>query len=875
MRARVRDMLASLMGRRRIEADLDDELRDHLERDIEWRISRGVSPAEARRLALAELGGVERTRDEVRDAHGITALVDLWRDLRFAGRRLRRAPLWTLLTATTVALGIGAATAVFTVVDGILLKPLPFPAPSELVTLWQTRPGVGVTRDDVAPATFLDWGDRVRSVTSLSAGNPHSVNLRSATATDNVEAWQVSAAFFEMLALQPHLGRTFRPEDFQRGGAPVVLLDHGFWQRRFGGDRTIIGTSLTLDDVSHTVVGVLPAGFELPERTSLWMPWIPDEEVRADRFGTYLKVFGRLTPGTTLAGAQAELATVAQALEREHPRSNRGVGAIVIPLDEVVVGTRRSLLFTLLGAAAVLLVVTVANVAALHLTRLARQRRETLIRMSLGAGRLAVARPLVAEAVVLSLMGGGAGTAVGWLGTRLLHAHGPPDLPRLAQVQLDGRALLVSLVLALAVALVLTVLSVARLTRQPDAGVLGARSVAGSPLSRRVRHAAVGLQLALSLVLLIGTSLLVRSFLHVLSAERGYDTANVLSFTTWVYGEYPDPQRREGFARTVLERLRTLPGVTHAALGSALPLADEITGEAADVVMEGTAVPQGEEPQSRAIVVWPSWFETLGIRLVRGRTLGVQDDARGERVVVVNEAFVRRFSPERDPIGRMVSVGLMGRGVPRRIVGVVADTRHARLDGPAEPGVFIPWLQQPLAAITFVIRASRDAEALAPAVTQLLFEVDARVGLARLATLDALMDQRLRERRFLTLLLASFAGVAIVLSCVGVFGVMSQAVAERTREIGVRLALGATPRAILAQLIGEAGTLALAGIVAGLAVAAVAMRGLAGFLFGVAPFDPLSLSLAVGALAMLSLVAALVPTLRAARTEPSVVLQGE
>ncbi|MBK6486786.1 MAG: ABC transporter permease [Gemmatimonadetes bacterium] len=871
---RLADLAFAWTARYRVERDFDDELQDHLARDIAHRQRLGASSAEARRLALADLGGVEVTRDALRDVTGASALDAVARDARYAWRRLLRQRGFSLLTVATLALGVGCATAVYSVVDGVLLRPLPFPRPAELVTLWQTRAAEGITRDEIAPATFIDLRRRLTRVSGVSAGNPFSVSLRTPGATERLDAWQVSEDFLPMLGVQPVIGRAFRPEDFGEGAAPVVLLNHGAWQQRFGGDSAIVGSTLPLDGARVTVIGVMPPGFELPDRTSAWLPWTPTEAQRADRYGTYLRIFARLGGGATVNEAEAEFAQVARELEGEYPRAYRGVGASVVPLGEVLVGGHRPLLVTLLGAAVVLLLVTLANLAALQLTRIARQRRETAIRTALGAGRAGIARPLIVESCLLATAGALAAWGVAWGGVRLLLAAAPADLPRLAEVGLDARAALLVAVLAAGTAALLSGIAVGRVA-VPSFSSLASRAVAGSPLARRGRQLAVTAQLAFSLVLLLGTSPLVRSFQRVLSAERGYTTDHVLSFTVWVYDEYPEPEARSAFARTVLERMRALPGVTHAALGSALPLADRITGEDADVVMDGAAVTEGEEPQARGIAVWPSYFETLGIAMRRGRSLTEADDEGGERVVVVNEAFARRFSPDRDPVGRMLAVGLMGRAVPRRIVGVVADTRHARLDAPPEPGLYIPWLQQPIAAMSFVVRGDRPAESLAAPVSRLMQAIDPRLGLGHMGTMDALLDQRLRERRVLLALLAAFATGASLLAAVGVFGVMSQSVLERRREVGVRLALGASRRDIARELSREALAMTLGGLVVGIALAALGASAFSRFLFEVEPFDGFAFASAVVVLVAAAVAAAVVPTWRAMRTDPLMVMQAE
>lgn len=866
---RLRNLARSLFTRSDVERDLDDEIRDHLDRDIAERVRHGIPPREARRQALADFGGVDQVRERLRDEHGISLAEDLARDARFAGRRLGRNPRYAALVILTLGLGIGAGTSVFSAVDGVLFKPLALDRPDELMTVWQTRPAEGLDRDDFAPGVWLDVRERSRALTSIAAANPFGVNLSTEGSTERMEAWLISEDFLPLLGVKPLLGRNLEPRDFVAGAAPVVVLDHGWWQRRFAGDRAIVGTTLRLDQQSVTVVGIMPRGFELPSKTDIWLPWIVSDDQRQDRFSSYIRVFGRLAPGATIAQARSELDGIAGTLAREYPRSNTGVGLSVVSLEDHIVGSRRPLLFTLLAAAAMLVVVALVNVAALHLTRLDRQRRETAVRAMLGASTAQLARPLVVEAALLAGLGGLIGVVVGWAGLQALHALGPADLPRLADIRFDWRAAGAAALLSAVGAAMLALFPLLRLTSSGGGG----RTVAGHRFATRGRRAVVGAQIAIGLVLLVGTSLLARSFMLVLSADRGYRTDNILSFTTWVYDEYPDGAKRLEFVRSVMERLAALPGVQAVAMGSALPMADDITGERADVIPIGTAGLPGEERTARGTVVWPTYFTTLGIPLRSGRYLELNDDGRAAPVVVVNESFVRRYFAGEDPVGRTVRLGLMGRPVERLVVGVVADTRHVRLDAPPEPGVFIPWAQQPLASLTFIVRTGTEPGTLAPAVTKLMYDLDPRVGIARIATLDGLVDQRLRERRFLLVLLAAFALAAVLVAAVGVFGVMSQAAVERRREIAVRMALGAAPRTILREFVAEAGWMTMTGVVAGLATAVVATRAITRFLYQVAPFDMASVAVAVAIVLVLALVAAVLPGWRAAKTNPAGVLQ--
>jgi putative ABC transport system permease protein len=865
---RLRSFVHAMLVRSNLEREFDDEIQDHLDRDIAERMARGIDAREARRQAVADLGGVDNVRERLRDEHGISILEDLGRDVRFAARRLARNPQYAVLVVLTISLGIGAATAVFSAVDGVLFKPLALREPDAIVTIWQTKLAEGIERDDFAPGTWLELRERLQSFSDVAAANPYGVSLTDGATTEHAEAWLVSEEYLSLLGAQPFLGRLLEPRDYVPGAVPVTLLDYGFWQARFGADPYIVGKTLNLDGTPAAVIGVMPRGFELPEATAMWRPWTLDDSQRQDRFSSYIRVVGRLAPGVTVAQAQSELNSVAATLEREYPRSNTGVGFSAVTLENYLVGSRRPLLYTLLAAAGVLLLVSLANVAALHLTRLTRQRRETALRAMLGARGAQLARPLVAEAALLALLGGLVGLALSWGGVRVLHALGPADLPRLADIQLDWRTTLLAAALALLTALVLSTLPLWRIMREA-----GSRTVAGHRHATRGRRAVVGAQIALGLVLLIGASLLARSFVLVLSADRGYRTDHVLSFSIWVYDEYPDGAKRLQFVQRVLDRLSALPGVESAAMGSALPMADEITGEKADVVPAGSAGLPGEERSARGIVVWPTYFSTLSMNLRRGRTFAITDDGRAPPSVIVNETFVRRFFNGEDPVGRTIKVGLMGRPIDRLIVGVIGDTRHARLDAEPEPGVFIPWSQMPLPSLTFIMRTSVDPGTLIPGVKRALFEIDPRVGIARPATLESLLDQRLRERRFLLVLLAAFSLSAVAIGAVGVFGVMSQAAAERGREIAVRMALGASPKTILGEFVAEAAWMTGAGLLFGLAVALVATRALTRFLYQVAPFDPLSIATAIGIVVLLAMFAAFLPGWRAAKTNPARILQ--
>lgn len=873
----------SIWHRERMERELSEELQDHLERETAALRARGLSDVEARRTALRAFGSVDRVRDEVRDARGVAAVDAAWRDTWLAFRRLRRSGAYAGLVVVTLALGLGATAVIVSAVDGVLLKPLPYRDADGLVTLRQTRPALAVTDDDTSVGTFLDWQAQTSTMSRLEAANPWGVNYRVDGVTTVLEAWTVTEGFFELFATPPLIGRTFREEDFAVAGratlddtaapgprpASAVVLSYDFWQRMFGGDPSVVGRSIELDRTLHTIVGVMPRGFDMPGPTDAWLTSVWSEDQRLDRFGTYIKVFGRLTPGVSLPAARADMDAVARRLEQAWPRSNVGVGVRVVRLDEYVIGTHRRVMLLLLGAVGLLLLVTLISVGALQTLRLARQRRDVTVQAALGARPLDVLRPAVLESLFLASAGATLGLVLAVWGTRLLRSLAPPNLPRADGIVVDMRTVGVVAALAVGASLVTTLVALRRGLAAVD---VGGRTITAGRSVLSMRRAAVSLQLALGFVLLAGTSLLVHSFLDVLSVDRGYQTENRLSFTVWVSNEYPNRQALTAFVTQVMDRMAALPGVRSVAHASALPLTEGITGEMADIVIPGQPAPEGEEPQARATVVSPSFFRTLGIRLVRGRLFDESDTASGRPTVLVNESFARRFFEGRDPIGQDVAVGLMGRATPRTIVGVVADTRHTGLDQSPDPGVFLVFAQRPLAALTFVLATSLPSDQIARAVGRVMGELDPRVGVARFATMDALVDRTLKPRRFLLTLVAAFAIVSVLVAVVGVYGAMSQAVAEREREIAVRMALGASFRDVGGQFAREAARITTAGLTVGLLTSTMAMRVLEGFLYGVTPLDPSSLSQAVALVALLAVVAALVPTWRATRVDPTVAL---
>jgi putative ABC transport system permease protein len=862
--------LLRLLRTRALERDMDDEMRFHVEMEAADLEARGVARDEARRRALVAFGGVERFKDEGREARGVGPFEDFMRDLRFGARSLRRRPAFAAVVVLTLAVGIGGTTAIFGAVHGVLLAPLPYADPERIITVWTNDRIEGEERQDVAPANFLDWRQRQRSFATFASANPYSMDYIGPDGPEHLGTWVVSEGFFETFGVRPILGRIFTREEHTAGRNHVAVIGEELWRSRFNGDPRIIGRQLTLDSIPRTVVGVMPRSFRFPPGREVWQPQVFDEDLRKARRSTFLKVAGRLVPGVTLPRAQADFDAIAAQLTREYPRTNTGVSANLVPLPEQTVGHVRSALLVLMGAVALVLLIACGNVAGLLLARAVQREREVAVRVALGAGRGRILRQLGAESLVLALAGGVAGLIVAFGGLAAIRALGPETLPRLDEIAIGPSVLAFALATTLGAAIVFGIAPAVHATPTDVRDKLAAgssRSGTGRP-RRRLQNAFVVVQFALALVLLVGAGLLVRSFVSLLRVERGFDPHNVLAVTVQAWGYYPTQERRAAFVREATARLATLPGVSAAGMTSSLPFAPAIGQAEAGFEIEGRPIASPDQSQSvRVAAVTSDYFAALRIPLRRGRLFAATDAAGAGLVAVVSETFVRRHWPNESPLGRRIKL-TYGSREPRTVVGVVADVRHGGLHESPQPTVYVPHAQAATGANAFTIRTRGDPLATLGQVRAEFRAINPAMPIASTTTLDALLDDSLRERRFHLALLGAFASIALLLAALGVYGVMSHATTERTHEIGVRMALGARGTDVLGMVMRQGAALAVAGAVGGLIGAAAVTRLLAGMLYGVTPLDPLAY---VGAGALLLVAAALacyLPARRAARLDP-------
>jgi predicted permease len=891
------DWLADLLGRARallrrpaIERELSDEIRFHLDMETEANIRRGMPPREARRAAMLAFGPVERAREEHRDARGTRLLEDAAADLRWAQRWLAHRPGFTAAVVLTLALGVGGTTAVVCVVDGVLLRPLPYPDPDRLVTVWslargETEPWAS------SPPDFRVFRERASGLERLGGYYLGAANLVIDDAPVRLTAANATAGLFEALAVPPALGRTFRAEEEVSGRDRVVILSDGTWRRWFGARPGIIGSTVTIDGAPHTVIGVMPPSFRFPERSAeLWLPmaFAPGDEL--DTRGNYfVSIIGRLRPGVSAAGAERELAGIAADIATDEPQAAIR-GAHVVPLQEQTVGATRRPLQLLLGGTGLLLAITCANVAGLVLARGAARGRELALRAGLGATRGRLVRQLLTEGLLLSAAGSAAGLLIAWVAVRLLRTFGPQDLPRLDEVALDGRVLAATALVAVIAGLGFALLPALRLTGADSREGLhsGARNT-GAAGHQRLRRLLVGGQVALTLVLLVGAGLLLRSLLALTRVDPGFRSSGVVTASLPLRPRASsDATRTWRFADELLERVAALPEVETAALTSGLPLRGGGWEKMVSLADRAPPASRDQVPTVRYRLVSPDYFRTLGVRLLSGRAFDPADRADGQPVAVINRAMARRFWPRRDPLGATLWMGppeamistLLPAGYrfPRlTVVGVVADERFESLDQPADPEVYQLYAQstETPSAFYLAVRTRGQPSLVIPGLRSALRAVDPTMPLAEVATVGELMRESGARRRFGAVLVSGFAALALALALVGVYGVAAQFVAQRRRELAIRLALGADIREIVRLVLREGAGTALAGGAVGIAVA-LALSGLMrAVVFEVQPSDPVTYGACTAVLLAAVLLAALLPARRAARLPPATVLESE
>ena len=877
-------------GRDRIRREVEEEVRFHLERKVEALMARGLSREEAEREAARRFGDVDDVKEEMERMsrnrawrERLDELRDGWRqDVGYAARQLLRSPLFTAVVVLTLALGIGANTAIFSVVDGILFRPLPFPDSDELVNVWSDVTERGGPDDEwLSFPNFHDLRERTRTLEALAAwgGGP-------ATWTDPETPEQLLRAVVThpmlpgILGVDPALGRTLTAADDRPDAPPVIVLAHSFWQSALGGDPGVVGTSLTLNGESHEVVGVMPEGFRPPfvPNASFWSPARIDPATRDCRGCFSWRAVGRVADGVAVEAAAREMRQLGDRLAAEHPESNTGMTFTAVPLRDDLVAPAEAALLALLAAVGMVLLVACLNVANLLLVRATGRTSELAMRSALGAGRGRLVRQLLTESLVLAALGGAAGLVLAWFGTDLLVRLAPDGTPRIEEVAVDGRVLAFTLTLATLAGLAFGLVPALRVAGADLHDFLrdGARGAVGTA-GARLRSALVVGQVAAALVLLLGAGLLVRSAQNLATADLGFDPAGVTSFRlTLLPDRYPEREQLATFAAGLEERLAAIPGVTSVGITSTVPL----TGFDGDVTffVEGRPLPPpGERDAAWYRRITPTYLGTMDIELVRGRGFTDADGATDPPVIVVNETLASRFFPDEDPIGRRITFGdpTDPEATWREIVGVASDIRNFGIREGSRNAVYAPWAQLPGRTLFPVMAIDGPEGPVIDRVRATVAEMDPALAVAQIRPMTGIVRAEIAPARFVASLLAGFAVVGLLLALVGLYGVVSYGVRTRVREMGVRMALGAGRGRISAMVVGRSLGLVAVGLVVGLGLSWLGTGLLDNLLYGVRPTDPATLVTVSALLGLSAAAAAAVPARRATRIDPSEALRAE
>jgi putative ABC transport system permease protein len=900
---RIRHLLRNLFRRGAVERELAGEIESTIELLTQEKVEAGMSEAEARRAARREIGGIggiEVLKDEVRDVWSGRGLETTGRDLRHAWRRLRRRPAFAAVVVSVLALGIGSNTAMYSILRGVLDRPLPYAEPDRLVWLSETRPDQGITQNVVAGHEYPFYRDRNRSFEALSAitFSSSSYNLTDGGEPMALVGGRVTASFFGVMGVPPRLGRGFLLEEDEPGRGSVVVLSDSLWRSRFASDPAVVGRTIRLNDRPHSVVGVMPPSFglarvwaQLPD-PDLWVPIA--EPIHRYRGRHFLGVVGRLKPQWTLGEAQAEMDLLAGQLAREDPEGNLGHGVRLVSLREQVVGRVRPALHALLLAVGFLLLVACANVASLILADAHARRKEMAVRGALGASRGRLLRQLLSESLLLGLLGGGLGMAGAWLAMHWLPRLSPLAIPRLDEVRLDGAVLAGNLVLSILATVLIGLPSALHgvKLRSPEWLKEGGRSPDGRDRQRVRRLLVVG-EVALTLVLLAGAGLLLKSFHKLRNVDPGFAAERLLTLELALpASRYSDPSQVVSFYRGFLESLRQLPGVDSAGAAAMTPLAGGESRIALQI--EGRpAVGPGDDSPVGFRVVSADYFRAMRIPLRRGRVFDASDARRAvplirwypqqpnpvgfdepqpEPVAVINEAMARHHWPGQDPLEQRVRV-VFSPWV--KVVGVVGDVRHATLRAEAGPELYLFDRQEPQPQMSVMVRTAGDPALLAASVRETLWSLDRGLPIRNLRPMEDVVSESVAQPRLFSFVFGAFSAMALLLTVVGVGGLISHMVGQRTQEFGIRVALGARPSALLRAVVGQGLALAATGALIGLAGALVLSRFLRGFLFGLEPDDPTTLSAVTAVLLVAALVASALPARRALRIDPASCLRHE
>ncbi len=872
----------SLLHASRADAELQCEIETHIQQLAREAIAAGIPESEAQAMALREFGPIEQTKEKCRETRRVSWIQDFAQDLRYGVRMLRKSPGFTAVAVLTLALGIGANSAIFSIVDAVLLRSFPYPDPNQLVLMFDVPVQRPNALSSISYRDFSECREQNRVFSEIAGNAFHDLTLTGAGEPSIVNTAAVTPQIFSLLKAKPLAGRTLLPGDGKQGAAPVAVLSENLWRSRFGSNPALIGQSVTLDMRSFTVVGILPASFRYPDgfpRQDVWISVAQDPlfgPLMSQPGSSLVVGIGRLKPGVSLTQAQSEMRTLGARLAKEFPAQDSGLTIRIEPYRQFVVGNVKSALLILLGAAGLVLLLACANIANLLLSRATSRGREIGIRIALGAARARLVRQLLTESALVGLLGGFAGVLLAACGVLSLRPFLPPEVVQISSIHVGGSVLAFALVLSLAAALAFglapaLVATPSNLHTNIKEG--GERT--GQRGGHRVRSFLVIAEISLAMVLLVAGGLLMRSFALVTAVNPGFDPKNVIEAEVSLPRfQYSTPQQWTAFSNELLTRLHAQPGLQDSAVAAPLPMDRQGEATFAFSIVGNPPLAPGKSITADYATVSPDYFRVMRIPLVRGRFFSEQDSPSNPNVAIIGETLARRYFPGQNPLGRQIRFGFPpNSNVSREIVGVAGDVRNEALSKKPGPVMYVPFSQAPLWGGELVVRSSLSASSVAAAIRQAVHSIDKDLPVTDLESFPEVLGASVAQERFRTFLLSSFSGIALLLAAVGIFGVISYSVSQRTREIATRMAVGAEQRDVLRLILGQGAKLALLGLGAGVVAALLLTRFMASLLYSVSATDPLTFGAVAIVLLGVAVTACYIPARRAMRVDPMVALR--
>jgi putative ABC transport system permease protein len=892
----IRARLAGLKLPPTREAEIVEELSQHLEDRYRELLSERLSELEARSVLLAELQDSRLfARELMRAEQSATAdpvvlgtnrrsnmVADFWQDLRYGTRMIVKKPGFAAVAVLATALGIGANTTIFSTADAMLFRPFSFPNQSQLVSLFERKLAIGITNATVSPGNVIEWREQSQTLEQIVAMRNRDVALMVDGLPERYTAYLVSATFFDALGVQALMGRTFQAGEDEPGRAQVAVLRHAFWQNRFGSDPQIVGREIRLDNTPFTVIGVMPENFDFPYGGGeFWTPLVFDAQMKREHGNHYLRALALLKPGVSVAQANADLDRISQEIEERYPDGEAGHSAFVSPLNDWYTRGVRVAMPAMIGSAIFMLLIACSNVANLLLVRASAREKEIAVRLALGASRWRLIRQLLTESIMLALAGGALGTALAGWGiealARIIPIGMSKFIPGSTQLGLNYRVLAFTASISVLTGVLFGLVPALQATRTDLNQALkqgGSLGRAGKSGSNRMRNVLVVAELALSLVLLIGAGLTVRSFIRILDADLGVKPDGVVTMNlALARDKYPEPQQRRNFFDQLLKRVSALPGVANSGAVHALPMSGRGDGNSVQIVGQ-PVFERGKEPHTEFRIATPGYFAAIGTEVLSGRSFNEQDDAKATPIVLANEAFAARFLKGADPVGQRMTLG-GDTARPLEIIGVVANVMNDDMDDLAEPCVYLPFAQHPVGGMNLVVRTQGQIGEIAPALRRVLAEIDDGLALGEIKALAEVIDERRSPKNAMMWMLVVFGLMALAMAAVGIYAVVAFSVAERTKELGIRIALGAQAADVFKLVLKRGFILALIGIGLGLAGAFAMTRSLASLLFSVTATDPLTFAGVSSLLVFTALLACYIPARRATKVDPMTALRNE